>query len=285
MTVQAAEAEGPRAVIAGTGRAGTSFLVRWLAACGVPAGELGELAYNDRARAGLERHVRSPDGPYLVKDPWLHEYLHTLDGQIIDALIIPVRDLRRAALSRLRQERTAIVADMRGGSLRRTTGHVAGGGVYSLSVNDLERVLAVGQAKVIEWALSQQIPLYLLHYPRLAQDAEYAIDALSPWLLTFCDRERALRCFAETSSPSSWLTDVGTDGDDHEEDPELVVDLRLEIEALHIALDEERVRTQATAAALIERATALDNELAAVRRSRSYRLTSGLARVTRRAVR
>ena len=64
------------AVIAGTGRAGTSFLVRFLKACGLDTGAT-EMPFDARARAGLERNLLDEGAAYVVKDPWLFVVLRS----------------------------------------------------------------------------------------------------------------------------------------------------------------------------------------------------------------
>ncbi len=96
--------------IAGTGRAGTTFLVRYLTELGLdttlsrnPAAE-----EDDNANAGLEEppHILDhPSLPYVVKSPWLYLVIDELleRGNFnADAVIIPVRDLGDAAASRYR---------------------------------------------------------------------------------------------------------------------------------------------------------------------------------------
>ena len=99
------------AIISGTGRAGTSFLVDFLRSVGVPTAGIAEEPEHRIARAGLERNLLSAEDSYLVKDPWLHEYIDQVDLEIIEieALIIPMRDLSEAASSRTRIERAALL--------------------------------------------------------------------------------------------------------------------------------------------------------------------------------
>src|SRR6516225_7327711 len=80
---------GPRhhLVIAGTGRAGTTFLVEFLGACGLDVGASHH--WLERQRAGMEHYLLAPDCPYVAKDPWLFAYCEALDlAEVkIDALI------------------------------------------------------------------------------------------------------------------------------------------------------------------------------------------------------
>jgi len=231
------------AVIAGTGRAGTTFLIKYLNACGVPCGDLDQLPEFEEARAGKETSLLHPDAPYLVKDPWLDEYTDQIDlsTMSIDALLVPVRNLRESAMSRTRQERAALLRSGQPGIDRHSFGTVPGGIRYSLGVVDQERVLAVGQANLIEWALTNEIPLYLLQFPRLVEDEEYLPKALQPWLGHYCDDSRAKEAFRELSDPSKWYTsdsEISNEGDDAL--MVLIDDLRSEIEALNLVLNEQR---------------------------------------------
>ncbi len=58
-----------------------------------------------QANAGMEKDLRDPDAPYIVKSPWICNYISDIfsDGDIvIDHAIIPIRDLFSAAESRRR---------------------------------------------------------------------------------------------------------------------------------------------------------------------------------------
>ena len=198
------------AVIAGTGRAGTSFLVDFLRRVGVPTAGLSDAVEHDRARAGLERSLIEAGDSYLVKDPWLYEYVGDvdLDSVTIDALILPVRSLTAAAMSRVRLERAALVDASPRLAKWSSYGHTPGGLIYSLSLSDQEKVLAVGQARLIDWAVANDLPLFLLNYPRLVSDPEYLVDTLWPWLQRFTDRESAVATAGELSAPRRWESET-----------------------------------------------------------------------------
>lgn len=188
------------AVIAGTGRSGTSFLVRLFDACGLETG-LDVDAWYSRARAGHEYALDSSEPlPYVVKDPRLFTYCEDidLDSITIDALIIPIRDLMLAARSRVHQERLAVVDGPLGGrDSVQLAGTTPGGVLYSLDVVDQARILAVGVHKLLHWAAANQLPLYLLEFPRLVEDPHYTLGILWPWLGEHCTTETAHRAFAE----------------------------------------------------------------------------------------
>jgi hypothetical protein len=99
--------------VAGTGRAGTTLLVRFLSELGYDAGAEGEVGpYLAEVRAGLESHPRegwSADRiaalPFVLKDPRLSDP-RLLRGAVraglrLRAVLCPVRDLGGAARSRL----------------------------------------------------------------------------------------------------------------------------------------------------------------------------------------
>ena len=91
-------------LIAGTGRAGTSFLVRYLHALGLDThiARQGDRQWDEAAQAGLEDiplGLAPGSLPYVVKSPWLTECIDQVlaEGAIaIDAVVIPVRDLAEA---------------------------------------------------------------------------------------------------------------------------------------------------------------------------------------------
>ncbi len=190
-------------MIAGTGRAGTSFLVRFLKACGLHTGAT-EMPFDARARAGLERNLLDEAAAYVVKDPWLFAYCDQIDHSEIEveALLVPVRDLAAAATSRILQERITMAdsfwADLPVSDLH---GVITGGAVYSLDPVDQARILAVGFHRLILWATARQIPLFLLEFPRIINDGEYLIDTLWPWLGAHCERDSALSAFASVADP------------------------------------------------------------------------------------
>jgi hypothetical protein len=103
--------------IAGTGRSGTSFLVRYLTESGLEThlSRHGEHAFwDDAANAGLE-DLAIPssfeDLPYVVKSPWLYQHISELiesNAVRIELVIIPVRNLVDAAASRAVVELRAV---------------------------------------------------------------------------------------------------------------------------------------------------------------------------------
>lgn len=176
---------GHHLLIAGTGRAGTSFLVRWLAAAGLRT-HLATHAtpeWDEDANAGLEDIQAAIDwkaAPYVVKSPWFVEVIDDVlaDPQVVlDGVIIPVRDLTEAAASRVVQERQSAHrrnAWMIGlGRSFEQWGTTPGGVVFSLDPVDQARLLAVSFHRLVQRLVKADVPVVLLDFPRLALDADY----------------------------------------------------------------------------------------------------------------
>ncbi|HQT67698.1 MAG: hypothetical protein B7Z78_06260 [Rhodospirillales bacterium 20-60-12] len=179
-------------LIAGTGRAGTSFLVRYFDRLGLETHfkRHGEGAHWDEAaNAGAEDMPLSaiwPDLPYVVKSPWSAEFIDQVladDSITLDAVIIPLRDLQEAASSRTINELRSFAAN----NVWTTKldqpwehwGHTAGGIVYSLHPLDQARILALGFHKLIERLVRADVKIIMLSFPRLVQDAAYLHNQLA----------------------------------------------------------------------------------------------------------
>jgi hypothetical protein len=200
--------------ISGTGRAGTTLLVRYLTALGLdthlsrnPNSQL-----NENAHAGLEDlPIRGDlaDMPYVMKSPWLYEFADQLlaDRRIkIDALILPIRDLMEAATSR-------VVLEMRNVHERApwmaeidaswgTTGETPGGMVHALNAVDQARILAVGFHTIVERFVKADIPIIFIHFPKLAEDGDYLFEKLRPYLPEGVTREQALEAHRAIVDPA-----------------------------------------------------------------------------------
>jgi hypothetical protein len=130
----------------------------------------------------LENDLLDEGAPYVVKDPWLFTYCDDVDPAkvVVEALIVPMRDLITAAKSRVLQERMAVAESLwRNRPVTDVRGAVDGGIIYSLDPVDQARILAVGFYRLIHWATRSGIPLFLLEFPRAIEDSGYLVDALS----------------------------------------------------------------------------------------------------------
>ncbi|HET9148481.1 MAG TPA: hypothetical protein VFN77_10540 [Acetobacteraceae bacterium] len=191
------DAKPPRhhLLIAGTGRAGTSFLVRYLDALGLETHftRFGELAsWDEAANAGAEDlplpAIRD-DLPYVVKSPWIVELIDQLLADpaiVIDAVVIPLRDLMDAAASRSTVELRHFAQENEWATkLDRPWEHwgrTPGGIVYSLHPLDQARILAMGFYRLVERLTAADIPIILLGFPRFVRDADYLHARLAPVL-------------------------------------------------------------------------------------------------------
>ena len=91
------------AIITGTGRAGTTFIVQLLSRLGKDTGGDGLFPFNQIARAGLEFNIRKASAPYIVKNPAICSYIDEVLSNkeiVIDHAFIPIRHLDAAARSR-----------------------------------------------------------------------------------------------------------------------------------------------------------------------------------------
>jgi hypothetical protein len=172
-------------IIAGTGRAGTSFLVRYLTELGLDTtlARNGECSgWNSEANAGLEElPIFGNDLPYVVKSPWISECVEQILANKrlkVDAFIVPVRDLVESATSRAVLEQRAIhqnspwMAEQLDRSWE-THGHTPGGVVFSLNPLDQARLLAVQFHRLVLKVSEADIPLIFPVFPRIATDWEY----------------------------------------------------------------------------------------------------------------
>jgi hypothetical protein len=198
-------------IIGGTGRAGTTFLVQYLDGCGLDTHirrhSTGD--YDENANAGLEDlPIGTDDNPYVLKSPWLYEYVERLlarDDITVDAVILPMRGIVEAAASRTLNElraRHANQAVLDDCTYWETWGTTPGGVVYSLNPIDQARLLAVGFHELLHALVKKDIPLVLLDFPRFVEDPEYLCDKLQPVLGDAVSRERALATHRSLAQPS-----------------------------------------------------------------------------------
>jgi hypothetical protein len=179
-----------RVFITGTGRAGTTFLVRLLTELGFDTGftpDSWRRDFHEHCQAGLEREPDDPDGPYIVKNPQLCETLDELavGGRfVIDHVFVPVREVEAAALSRVRV----------GG------GDVPGGLWHAHDSVTQKAALALLFHRLVHTLVEHDIPHTFLHFPRLVLDADYAYEKLS-FLVRGIEREVFRAVFARLAQP------------------------------------------------------------------------------------
>lgn len=171
-------------LIAGTGRAGTTLLVRIFTHLGLDTGFTRqdiEAAEANVGRAGLEKKISRKGAarlPEIVKRPQVVDELG--DGIAagwfkVDHAIIPLRELRAAAESRRavrdRAIRTGIDPKQAPGGLWKTD-----------DPENQVNVLAVQFYKIVEMLVSHDVPVTFISFPRFAEDAEYFVSVLGSFL-------------------------------------------------------------------------------------------------------
>lgn len=191
-------------LILGTGRAGTTFLVQLLTSLGIDTGmdlATGRLRVpsvidrvDARARAGLEARLEAPESPYLVKDPTLSVRLDALlasETLVVDHAFVAVRDLDRAANSRIRNTKLS-----RKRAERRQAGTLFG----TNNPADQREVLATILYDLIVTLAYHEIDHTIIHYPRMLTDPEYLRRRLQPVVEVSDDEFR--QAFSKHSDPA-----------------------------------------------------------------------------------
>lgn len=154
-------------IITGTGRAGTTFLVRLLTELGLDTGFTSanwREHFHAHCSAGLEKDIVAPDAPRIVKDPDLCERLPAIlaEGRVAIAhALVPVRDLDAATASRIRVGLDA-----------------PGGLVGADSAAQQRTVLAERFHRLVETLVQHDVPHTFLAFPRFACDAGYCYERI-----------------------------------------------------------------------------------------------------------
>ena len=202
-------------VITGTGRAGTTFLVQLLTNLGLDTGHdkaSVNALIHPHAKAGLERNILQDNIPYIVKDPW---FCDIVDGVLarpdieVCHVYIPMRNLYAAAESRRRVTRETLAA-LSADERKITPPHLVPGGLWHTDKPEQQESILLMQLYKLLLSLSKtDIPVTLLHYPRITSDAPYLYAKLKSILGTI---ELAIfaRVYAKTVRPD-WVSQFGSD--------------------------------------------------------------------------
>jgi len=162
-------------IISGTGRAGTTLIMRILSDLGLPTGfPKGAGDIDSRSLGGLEWSLKRADAPYIVKGPWLSYYLDEVleSGKVvIDHAFIPIRNLSEATASRCAVAEKAIENGEK---------PTVRGGLWLTDTPDKQaEILAIQHHRLLEILAQYDIPITLIHYPRLAKDPAYLFTKLN----------------------------------------------------------------------------------------------------------
>ncbi|WP_095587251.1 hypothetical protein [Actibacterium ureilyticum] len=169
-------------LITGTGRAGTTLLVRIFTRLGLDTGftqeDIAEIEKRE-GKAGLEKNLKFAKKrklPEIIKSPHATDNLRDCLEESwckIDHCIIPIRELAIAARSRdLVQKR----------SNARPEESVPGGFWKATSLEGQEAVLARQLFNVIYPLAAYEIPTTFLAFPKFAKDPQHFMNALGPLL-------------------------------------------------------------------------------------------------------
>lgn len=204
----------PKLLICGTGRAGTTLLMRILTRAGEDTGfgqeDLNRVAKNI-GRAGLEKEVSEATKralPQVLKSPHLVDVLSQLLYEKwfeIGLALIPVRDLEAASQSRIRVHEEAV------------KGHLdpnnAPGGLWKTTrPSEQKKVLAEQFYKTVEPLVAFDVPFTLISFPRFATDIDY-FDAKVARVLEASmgfDRAAILTAFEEECRPEMIMTNTAS---------------------------------------------------------------------------
>jgi hypothetical protein len=194
-----AAAQRHHVIIGGTGRAGTTLLVRVLTRLGLPTGyDANDIVVDDVSKAGLEFDpLRNRRAPYIVKSPNIGRSVEQLVARqdiALDHAIICIRRLEDAAESR----RRVLEENKKAGR-----GHGPGGILPKTKAARQEQVLSLLFHKLLDHLTEHEVPLVFLHFPKFANDAAYLHRQLKvpfPQL-----EEDAVRAALEAEVRPDWI--------------------------------------------------------------------------------
>jgi len=178
-------------VITGTGRAGTTFLVKLLTNLGLDTG----FTPNDLitktdpiAHAGLEHDIRRASSPYIIKNPAFCDISHEIfarDDIAIDHIFIPIRDLTAAADSRREVTQKNIDLNRPNFKSLGLRENPFPGGLWHTEIgaeSEQEMILLKKIYNLLEGSARSHVPITLISYPLLANNPIYLYEKLKPIL-------------------------------------------------------------------------------------------------------
>ena len=168
------------AIITGTGRSGTTFLVEILTALGVDTGfDSINIQKHIHARAGLEINLLDAvSPPYVVKDPSFMLYLNDVlkrKDLVLDHVFIALRDIHAASESRRYVEEISHDG-------KYNKGEVPGGLTGTLVAEEQEFILLERMFNLTLQLSETDCDITYLHYPLMIEDGDYLYEKLKPVL-------------------------------------------------------------------------------------------------------
>jgi hypothetical protein len=183
-----------KVIITGTGRCGTTFLVRLLGELGLDTGiseRNWDKKYFEHCRAGLEHEILDRKTPYIIKNPALCETLGPAlaTGRfVIDHAYVPIRELESVAASR------AAVGGADGsrpGGLWGTANPASQGAVMAAMFHGLIHTL-----------VANEIPHTFIQFPRMVTDPAYTFRKLEFLMKKGITYDVFLGAFKRTADPT-----------------------------------------------------------------------------------
>jgi hypothetical protein len=202
--------------IAGPGRSGTTLLVKLLGGWGFSVPNEKD-NWHGVANSGLESKLGT-DSPFEVdKDPWAYQYLETLSDEQISkysVLIVPIRDLQQAAISRSVLDRASRKDDDEQQYWSwGDWGTIPGGGVYSARVEEQQRILTLGLWRLLNAATSKGLKVVVIGFPKFARDFDYLWSHISPFIEERITRDKAREFFNSIVDPAKIRESKGMQSD------------------------------------------------------------------------
>jgi len=184
-------------IISGTGRSGTSFLMQLFTALNLDTGFNSPYTdYDEFCKAGLEKDIRGENVPYIVKSPWICDYIDEILSDrniIIDHAIIPIRDLYSAAESRRFVSEKFKNKDI-------PIDEINGGLWHTKTPDKQEDVLANQFYRLIYYLTLYEIPITFIQFPEFSNDPVYLYNKLNK-ILKIKNYKRFYNIFNKINKP------------------------------------------------------------------------------------
>lgn len=200
-----------KVIIVGSGKCGTTFLMRLLTVLGLDTGYSTDnmhLHISETSNGGLEWPIRGRKSkhpsPRIIKNPKLClDLLERMDrwGWNIEHLYISIRDFKLVAKHRFYRNKISKVEDTVISDLKGEKGEKQKEFIGSLSDEEVLHIKAMRAASTVGYLMEQltkvEIPYTLINFPRSVDDPEYCWSKLK-YLVEGMDKQNFLRAHQRT---------------------------------------------------------------------------------------